>query len=311
MKIPILNSTVSTKSSVDKIVAPQATIDGDAFPRTVIRGESSQTRTEYRFLRDGTPIPIDIPVPRPGVSKNAALTDWLNVTFPLTNTPESLSEFFKEFNQITGERFWSVIERPGGLHGWKRSYKFGDTSAMFAIGGQNGTAFISLPGEACALFTRRAWLDFTHLMNTQYKGKITRWDGAVDDFGGEHSVDWAVGQYQAGEFSTGGNKPSCCQHGNWICPDGRGRTFEVGKRKNGKMIRTYEKGKQLGDANSPWVRWELELHSKDREIPWDVLVNIGGYVAGAYAVMTWVTEDDCRIATLNKTAEISYEHLVG
>jgi DNA relaxase NicK len=46
----------------------------------------------------------------------------------------------------------------------------------------------------------------------------------------------------------------------------------VGKRKNGKLLRVYEKGKQLGDESSPWVRWELELHNRDRVIPWEVLL---------------------------------------
>lgn len=46
-------------------------------------------------------------------------------------------------------------------------------------------------------------------------------------------------------------------------PDGRGRTFYVGRRENGKLLRVYEKGKQLGAENSPWVRIELELHNKD------------------------------------------------
>ncbi len=47
-------------------------------------------------------------------------------------------------------------------------------------------------------------------------------------------------------------------------------------------MRIYEKGKQLGDPESPWVRWELELHNTDREIPFDVLLQPGRYVAGAY-----------------------------
>ena len=53
--------------------------------------------------------------------------------------------------------------------------------------------------------------------------------------------------YLTGQFNAGGNKPSCSQQGNWIEADGSGRTFYVGKRKNGKLLRVYEKGKQLGD----------------------------------------------------------------
>ena len=104
--------------------------------------------------------------------------------------------------------------------------------------------------------------------------------------------------------------PSSKQHGSWIAPDGTGRTFEVGKRKNGKMIRIYEKGNQLGDPNSPWVRWEIELHNKQRELPWDVLINPGPYIAGAYPCTRWVSDEASRIRTIQKTAKIGYDALM-
>jgi phage replication initiation protein len=122
-------------------------------------------------------------------------------------------------------------------------------------------------------------------------------------------VDWAVEQYKSNQFNTGGNKPSCRQNGNWLEPDGSGRTFYVGKRKNGKLIRIYEKGMQLGDPNSPWVRWEVELHNKQREIPWDVLISPGRYVAGAYPCTHWVSDETSRIKTTQKTAKIGYDAL--
>jgi phage replication initiation protein len=102
---------------------------------------------------------------------------------------------------------------------------------------------------------------------------------------GYPSVDDAVQFYLTDQFTAGGNKPSCSQQGNWIEADGSGRTFYVGKRKNGKLLRVYEKGKQLGDNTSPWVRWELELHNRDRIIPWDVILEPGKYLAASYACM--------------------------
>lgn len=140
--------------------------------------------------------------------------------------------------------------------------------------------------------------------------RITRWDGAVDVFDGIPSVDDAVNFYQAELFNAGGNKPSCRQNGNWIEPDGSGRTFYVGRRKNGKMMRIYEKGKQLGDPNSSWVRWELELRNKDRVIPWNVILEPGKYVAAAYPCTAWINDVQERIKTQKKTAKISYEHLI-
>lgn len=169
---------------------------------------------------------------------------------------------------------------------------------------------MSLPGSACALISTDAWPTLVSVLRDHYGAKITRWDGAVDDFEGIHSVDWAVEQYLNGQFNNGGNRPSCKQMGNWITPDDKGRTLYVGKRENGKLFRIYEKGKQLGDPNSPWVRWEVELHSKDRVIPWDVLLNPGGYVASAYPCTAWITANPAsRIKTTQNTLDISYDVL--
>ncbi|MNF94319.1 Replication initiation factor [compost metagenome] len=62
-----------------------------------------------------------------------------------------------------------------------------------------------------------------------------------------------------------------------------GCSFYIGSRLNGKCGRTYEKGKQLSSVEFPdWVRAEGELHSKDRIIPLDVLINPDPYFAGLY-----------------------------
>lgn len=274
-------------------------------PRTVIRGESFNT---HQHVEPGTN--SRTPHARHGSPSKAALTDWLNFTFPLKDSPESINTFFRAFIGSVGDVFAPLSETGHGLNGWRRSFTLGDTGARFAIGGQNGKAFLSLSGESCALIHLDAWPAIIHLLRDHYSATITRWDGAVDEYDGEHSVDHAVELYKAGKFNAGGNKASCSQHGNWIDPDGSGRTFEVGKRKNGKMLRIYEKGKQLGDPNSPWVRWELELHSRDRVIPWEVLLNPGGYVAGSYQCMDWVNEEACRIKTTKKTLTISYKELI-
>ena len=40
-----------------------------------------------------------------------------------------------------------------------------------------------------------------------------------------------------------------------------------------KLLRAYEKGKQLGDKNSEWVRLEVELKAKHTHIPFDAVIN--------------------------------------
>lgn len=195
-------------------------------------------------------------------------------------------------------------ERRSGLLGFKRSYAFERHGAVFAFGGQNGKALLSLPGAACAVV--EDWFTLAAFLRDGLNARITRWDGAVDDFQGARTVDQAVDWYHQDGFTAGGNKPEPSVAGNWIATDGRGRTFYVGRRGNGKMMRIYEKGKQLGDPSSPWVRFELELHNKDREIPFDVLLRPGPYVAGSYPCMRWVSEEAFRIRTIRNQQSISY-----
>ncbi len=285
-------------------------------PRLVIRGESSDSsypvqggeRYELRTKGNGRPSVVAIPLPKADGNPYAALTDYLNVTFPFPSpTDDKVRELRVQLTTYLGVALGGLKDRNRGLHGYKRSFAFDQGGAMFACGGQRGTALLSFPGEACA--TIPSWREAAYFFRDVLKARITRWDGAVDDFEGKHSVDDAVAWYKAGGFNAGGNKPSCSQSGNWIEPDGKGRTFYVGRRENGKLMRVYEKGKQLGAPNSPWVRFELELHNTDREIPFDVLLEPGKYVAGAYPCMAWAQEEASRIRTIQKSGQIGYQHL--
>ncbi len=251
---------------------------------------------------------MSIPLPKQDGNPRAALTDYLNLTFPLpSGAVNDPSDLFQLILACLGRAFGPVIQRNRGLHRYHYSFTLGESGALFAYGGQNGTALLSLPGKSCALISD--WMLIIALFRDVLGGRITRWDGAVDVFDGSPSVDDAAALYKAGAFKAGGNKPSCNQAGNWIEPDGGGRTFYVGKRENGKVMRIYEKGKQLKDPESPWVRWELELHNNDRIIPWEVLLEPGKYVAGAYPCMGWVQADMCRIKTIKHANKIGYEHL--
>ncbi|MGR9044896.1 MAG: replication initiation factor domain-containing protein [Gammaproteobacteria bacterium] len=283
-------------------------------PRRVIRGESfednlypGETFEIIATGHDGKAKLVFIPQAKPDGEPLAALTDYLNTTFPFDPSQENIVQLVHDFRSFLGEAFGSFEQRKGGLHGYKTSFDIGKTDGLFAFGGQRGTALVSLPGSACALI--EDWPACYQLFHEVLKGRITRWDGAVDVFDGVPSVDDAVHFYKTGQFNAGGNKPSCSQQGNWIEADGSGRTFYVGKRKNGKLLRIYEKGKQLGDSSSPWVRWELELHNRDRMIPWEVLLEPGKYLAAAYGCMGWVSEKQERIRTTQQTATLNYQHL--
>ena len=253
-------------------------------PRLVTRGES--------FSPSDTTHPY------------AAITDYLTVTFPFPLGEAAVSPFFIGLCAAIGIKLGMLNERRSGMLGFKRSYAFERHGAVFAFGGQNGKAMLSLPGEACAVIGD--WHALASFLKDGLQAHITRWDGAVDDFHGERTVNDAVRWYRAGGFTAGGNCPLPMLHGNWLTSDTKGRTFYVGKRGNGKLMRIYEKGKQLGDPASPWVRFEVELHNRDREIPFDVLLRPGHYVAGSYPCMRWVSDEAFRIRTIQNQKRISY-----
>ena len=258
-------------------------------PRTVIRGERNTTTAN------------EIPGP---------FTDWVNVTYPLRENSNPVAAFAELFFPAFGPDFGDLTDRKRGVHGYRVSFGFDRGGVVFAWGGQRDTAYVSFPGEACALIRGR-WPEFIALFRGALGARITRWDGAVDDYLGGHCVDAAVSLYLEGAFNLTNRKPKCSQAGNWIAPDGSGRTFYIGQRKNGKLLRVYEKGKQLGQPDSPWVRWEGELHNVDRVIPWDVLLEPARFVAGAYAALAWASaESGTRIETIKRTDAISLAHLV-
>lgn len=258
-------------------------------PRLVIRGES--------FHRiDGHTHP------------QAAFTDYLTVTFPFLDEEDRLANVFDRVAHVFCGALGSVTDQRRGIFGFKRSFAFENGNAVFAFGGNGNRAMLSLPGEACAMVP--SWRALVELLRDEWQGRITRWDGARDELEGRYTVNDAVTWYCGGGFTSGGNRPDCSQKGNWLTPDTKGRTFYVGNRKNGKLCRVYEKGKQLGDPLSPWVRFEVELHNKDRFIPFDVVLYPGQYVAGAYPCFSWITDKVSRIPTISKTQLTAYEAMV-
>jgi len=297
-------------------IAPEPEIElaGAESPRLVTRGESLDTPhplpagESFRLVVKAGRAALEItPLPKEGVTPFAALTDWLNVTFPFSGTPAAIAAILRDIEVNLTSKLGGLVDRRRGMHGYTHSFAFDHGEAKLAFGGQRGTALLSLPGAACALISD--WDRAYHFLEDQLHARISRWDGAVDDFTGQYSVDLALEWFLSGRFGTGGNKPTMRQAGNWAEPDGCGRTLYIGKSANGKMLRVYEKGKQLGDLTSPWVRWEVQFGNRDRHIPLEVLTSPGPYVAAAYDCLGWISEEACRIRTVSKTAQITYESL--
>ena len=284
-------------------------------PRLVTRGESIEVyevknEDGERFIivsKNGRPKLINIPQPKIDGAANAAIVDYLNCTFQFNNKT-SLNDFFHRLLTVLGSAFAPAIDRGMGKYGYQHSFSLGNSKGLFAYGGNGGTGFLSFSGESCHQIPN--WTLLVNYLEIDLNARITRWDGAYDDFEGINSVDDALKMYQEGLFNNGGRNPLMDQRGNWVQPDGRGRTLYIGSSDNGKLTRVYEKGMQLGIPFHPWVRWETQLGNRDREIPWEAVLEPGKYLAGSYPkAMGWISSEQSRIKTLQKTASLGYESL--
>ena len=251
------------------------------------------------------------------VDSNRARVDWLTLTF----TPESRDlaveiEIIDLLRHYLGEICGVSC---AGMFGYERGFKFfnadGIHVARVDYGGNHhkGRARLDISGTGCAGIVD--WEHFAkYAANNFFALTLTRVDLAVDLLNGEYTVDDARDWYEQGRFNTGGRMPKHSCIGSWLTASpeaGEGRTLLVGKRGNGKMLRVYEKGRQLGDPDSPWVRFEVEFRNIDRDLPLDILTHCDKYFTGAYKALERII--DCaaeRIATHQKEGEISLQHLI-
>jgi phage replication initiation protein len=257
---------------------------GAEAPRGVIRGES---------------------ITSPMLSNpNAALIDWLNFTFPFKYDALSFMELDKQLHAAFG--YAVSMSRNKGHLGYSDSWDLGENYGIVATGGksQGNTCLVSINGSGCIPI--KSW-QAVHDLIMSLDAKITRVDLAHDDFAGVYNIVAGLEMLALGQFHTNGRPPNA-QYINDF-DSGKGKTLYIGNRDNGKLLRIYEKGKQLGDPQSAWVRWELELHNKDRVIPLDVLLRPGDYLAGAYPCLVWISENQDRIKTTRKQLQVSFEHL--
>lgn len=260
-------------------------------PRAVTRGESIQEE-------EGT---------------QRTVIDWLSATFPKPQfTVQFLIGLLADYC-LCGLR---GVDSGKGFRGFENCVRIEacindefKQIGFIAFGGdaQKGRWMLDLQGGGCSLI--HDWEALQDLLEG-LDARITRVDLAADFLEGEKTVDDAVSMYESGDFTMNGRPPQTDTQGDWLGNE-RGRTLYVGKRQNGKMLCVYEKGKQLGDLESNWVRYELRLGNRDRDIPLDVLTNPDIYFAGAYPALQAILDEvqGERIATISKETEIGLTQL--
>jgi len=169
----------------------------------------------------------------------------------------------------------------------------GDICGFVALGGdsQKGTFCVELTGEGCAHVM--AWAHTRETLQT-WGAKLSRVDCAHDDREGRYTLDDVQRWYDEGQFTSRGRPPAIGYAGY---KDGSGQTIYVGKNQGNQQLCCYEKGKQLGDPESPWVRFEGRFGAKYRDIPYDILERPWEYLTGHYPPLSWISELSTRMQT--------------
>ncbi|PAT00099.1 MAG: hypothetical protein BSR46_04205 [Candidatus Dactylopiibacterium carminicum] len=187
--------------------------------------------------------------------EGGAKVDWLTVTFlpepdehPGLNCHDQLLTWLG--GSVFGEECAGML---GYDHGVRYYIPVNGTPIFIGRcdwGGdfKKGRARLDLSGTGCSKVAD--WHAVRQWAESLIQPVITRVDLAVDCLQGEFSIEDAVAWYQGGEFNAGGRNPRHSTPGDWLNPH-YGRTLEIGRRTNGKMLRAYEKGRQLGDPDSP------------------------------------------------------------
>jgi phage replication initiation protein len=265
---------------------------------------------------------VKVPHPASGVTARAAFIDQVSFT---AQTRDVAGAWFTnaDFARVISLQLEAVFgfgvtfDRGRGLNCYESAFILGDSWGFLCVGGQRqkDTFLVQITGQG-ATAAAPGWEQRLHdWLASMSSARITRVDLAHDDFTGQrYSPEQARDDYLQNRFTLGGRRPNCEMRGNWLFPDGSGLSFYVGSRNSGKLLRVYEKGKQLGGAVSEmfrdWVRTELELHNEGRVIPLPILINPGPYLAGAYPALAWVDDEQSRIATKQKTLKLQFDRAV-
>lgn len=225
------------------------------------------------------------------------------------------TEYIAAYSEILKEIFGFGIteKREGkGRYFYQSFYRLGIKEAEYGtvhIGGQNETILVELTGTACQA-AKAGWeIRLYDFLKQAVRPQITRIDCAHDFFDGEYTPEKAMLHHDKGLFDRGNKRPkSECIGTAWRLEDYSGKTFYIGRRGSSKLVRVYEKGRQLGDPNSAWVRFEIEFRAKDCVIPLEILTAPGEFLTGAYPVGEQIFDTPSqRIEATQKKADTTFD----
>ena len=268
----------------------------------------------------------EVPLKR-GVS-TAAFIDTLTFTVvedvfvrpdQLGTEEEIIGNVSAELEEIMG---YGLFCRQNGRNGYETSYKMGNETINYgfvALGGkrQHQTICFYFTGEGLTA-AKEGWEIRLYNYFKTYApfAKITRCDLAHDFLDGEYTPEQAKNDWENGLYTSRQSCPVAeCVGSDWLINEGRGKTFYIGSRKNSsRFARIYEKGKQLGDKDSVWVRVELEMKNRDIIIPHEVLIEPGRFLTGAYPcfeiLFQHYHETVSKAEKVKKIQDVGHEHVL-
>ncbi|UOO77998.1 replication initiation factor domain-containing protein [Neisseria sp. Dent CA1/247] len=289
-------------------------------------GEQSPNPIEYfsHFLTDGKGRLIEVPQRRGAV--NGVFCDWLTFTFhqdtlircaghPLVSDKEFMWVLSEKLEEILGFGITRKAKSKGNKF-YESMYLLGSEDAEYGavhFGGQRDTVLVELKGLGCNLASAGWETRLYRFMKTAIRCRITRCDLALDFFNGEYTPEQALLDHDNGFFNNHNMQPKReCRGTAWQKEDQTGKTLYIGRVKNARYVRIYEKGRQLGDKSSPWVRFEIQFNHGDIEIPFEILQDSGAYFSGAFPIcQTFKNMPEAkRIAVREKTLNMTFEHKV-
>lgn len=256
------------------------------------------SNTEYfsHFITDERGKLIEVPQRR-GV-QDGVFIDWLSITFhqdtllrysgcPLVSDAEYMYTLSRKLEEILGFGITRKCKSKGNKF-YESMYRLGSDDVDYGevhFGGQRDTVLIELKGVGCNLANAGWEARMKQFLDEAVRPRITRVDLALDFFDGSYTPEQALLDHDNGYFDNHNMRPKSETVGSaWRKEDGTGKTFYVGRKKNSRFVRIYEKGRQLGDKESPWVRFEIQFNHGDIEIPFDILKDEGGYFCGAFPI---------------------------
>jgi len=236
-------------------------------------------------------------VPKRQASNSNVFLDWLTFTVNVDAflrfngykafTDDDIAGAISALMQdMFGEGFGISKKNGFGMHFHRESFVIGDKMGIFCIGHRNNRFLVSISGDGWLNANANAAKKLHAFLNqlNEHGGdvRISRVDIAADYYSDGPTHAEFEEAYHRGDFVRQqrhiNSKDAWPNYQVYGCIHTNrgiqaGITDAIGVRTSDLYLRRYDKGRQLGDPNSAWVRVELEIKNKDTIIPLDVLLH--------------------------------------